>query len=162
MLSFALDSVCIYLTPLFMSFGIECKHENPGTCPTCSNAIEALITAFTNSVSEYLTGESPQNESYAVPSRDLQPPRKGLERANLKGLSKSHDNLSAKYSSFVDLCQPFSEPSENEIECYIVVLKFYGTSSVHILSNTFYIRMYCIHIINSKLNFQSQATNMWL
>lgn len=79
----------------------------------CNAAIESLIDAFTSSISEYLTGESSQADSaYAPPTKDLHPPKKGLERAGLKGFSKSHDNLTSKFSSYIDLSQQFNEPSE--------------------------------------------------
>lgn len=110
------------LTPFSLLLTAGCDHVNPANCTTCNLAIETLIDAFTNSVSEYLTGETTenfsQNASKETTSQQQQqlsqqlPQRRGLERAGLKGFSKSQDNLSAKFTSYIDVTQPFSEPSE--------------------------------------------------
>lgn len=99
-------------------FSPDCDHASAATCVVCNGAIETLIDAFTNSVSEYLTGESAQPDSTYVPPIKEPPTvgvpikKQGLERAGLKGFSKSHDNLSSKFSSYIDLSQQFNEPSE--------------------------------------------------
>lgn len=97
-----------FLRPCYLITPLECKHESPATCSSCNSAIESVIDAFTNSISEYLTGESARTDTFASSGSEQQI-RKGLERA---GLSKSNDNLSSKYSSFVDLAQQFNERSE--------------------------------------------------
>ena len=128
--SFNCISNCVYCVPkerlvhelgmLVIAFPLpsDCDHINPATCDTCSAAIDTLIDAFTESVSEYLTGESAQSDSssYAPPTKELcsQPQRKGLERAGIKGFSKSHDNLVSKFNSYstANLSQQFNDSSE--------------------------------------------------
>lgn len=102
------------IPPLFLTpISPDCEHVNPSTCTVCNAAIESLIDAFTNSIQEYLTGESRQTDAPYVPPATKEPlnQKKGLERAGLKGMSKSHDNLSSKFSSYVDLSQQFSDAS---------------------------------------------------
>ena len=45
-------------------------------------------------------------QNYPMPPREL---KKGIDRV---GLSKSHDNLTGKFSGYVDLSQQFNEPSK--------------------------------------------------
>ena len=105
----ALSPAHSLLTPSLL----DCDHINPSTCTVCNAAIEALIDAFTNSVSEYLTGESAQTDApYIPPAKEQTNQKKGLERAGLKGFSKSHDNLSGKFTSYVDLSPQFSDSSK--------------------------------------------------
>ncbi len=108
-----------------LSLSPDCDHINPSTCESCSGAIDNLIDAFTESVSEYLTGESAQSDSssYAPPTKELAPQRKGLERANIRGFSKSHDNLVSKFNSYStsNLSQQFNDSSKQFVCVFVCV-----------------------------------------
>ena len=103
---------------------LACNHTHAAQCTDCNSAIDHLIDAFTNSVSEYLTGDSVDSNLPSLQHRSGGPGgggsghggggKLGLSASGLKGFSKSQDNL-AKFGSVVDLTQHFNDPSESEI-----------------------------------------------
>ena len=98
-----------------------CNHTCASRCTDCNAALEHLIDAFTNSVSEYLTGDSVDSNLPSLQHRagggggaigGGGGHRLGLSASGLKGFSKSQDNLT-KFGSVVDLTQHFNDPSES-------------------------------------------------
>ena len=127
-LSRSLSSLPLYFSPVFLA----CNHTHAAHCSDCNGAIDHLIDAFTNSVSEYLTGDSVDSNLPSLQHRSgggaggsghggsghggsgHSGGRLGLSASGLKGFSKSQDNL-AKFGSVVDLSQHFNDPSESKI-----------------------------------------------
>lgn len=107
------------LSPL-SPYLLACNHTHAAHCTDCNGAIDHLIDAFTNSVSEYLTGDSVDSNLPSLQHRSGggggggggggHSGKLGLSASGLKGFSKSQDNL-AKFGSVVDLTQHFNDPS---------------------------------------------------
>ena len=117
-ITFSLSPSLLYPHTHTHTHPLACNHTNAASCTDCNGAIDHLIDAFTNSVSEYLTGDTVDSNLPSLQHRSggtgggHSGGKLGLSASGLKGFSKSQDNL-AKFGSVVDLSQHFNDPSES-------------------------------------------------